>query len=155
RCLSARCFYPRSYFGRRGARWLRVGSLRGHTRHTARLVAVRTLPLLAGKGIVHAQRLLAVLPGKGNHHRGDAVGAAIRTASFQPRNHHAHTGLRSRKNPCKPWGVVDQEFYPFPSTFAPGACIRSATTTVTTTTGLILALDLDKFKSVACAFDQD
>src|SRR5206468_1468111 len=64
---------------------------------------------------------------------------------------HVHVlRLRRRKNPCKPWGVVPWAYHRPRSPSPPGAC--TMTTAKATATRTILALDLGKYKSVACAY---
>jgi hypothetical protein len=57
------------------------------------------------------------------------------------------------KNPCKPWGWYSEKYhvprFPHPTELAP---MTTATTAPTTAT--ILAIDLGRYKSVACAYDR-
>src|SRR5947209_19403949 len=58
---------------------------------------------------------------------------------------------RRRKNPCKPWGSGNLELSPIPIPLAPQELAMNAATSAAA--GPILALDLGKYKSVACVHD--
>src|SRR5438270_7675705 len=56
-----------------------------------------------------------------------------------------------RKNPCKPWGCGSVKVSHSPHPTPPrGACTMNATSNA-----IILAIDLGKYKSVACILEQD
>src|SRR6516165_12779185 len=61
--------------------------------------------------------------------------------------------LRRRKNPCKPWGVVAWKLPPTkPQHPTRSLHMQTITTKPATAAEAILAIDLGKYKSVACLY---